>query len=64
MGSAAMIGPILGGGLIALNLFGSGWRMVFLINLPVGTLAVLAGTRSSSRASSLTGATRRGLLCC
>ena len=45
MGSAAMIGPILGGGLIALNLFGSGWRMVFLINLPVGTLAVLAAAR-------------------
>ena len=42
MGSAAMIGPILGGGLIALNLFGSGWRMVFLINLPVG-IAALAG---------------------
>ncbi len=41
MGSAAMIGPILGGGLIALNLFGSGWRLVFLINLPLGTLAVL-----------------------
>ncbi len=40
MGSAAMIGPILGGGLIALNLFGSGWRMVFLINLPLGTIAV------------------------
>ena len=42
MGSAAMIGPILGGGLIALDLFGSGWRMVFLINLPVG-IAALAG---------------------
>jgi EmrB/QacA subfamily drug resistance transporter len=45
MGSAAMIGPILGGGLIALNLFGSGWRMVFLVNLPVGTLAGLAAAR-------------------
>ena len=42
MGSAAMVGPILGGGLIALDLFGSGWRMVFLINLPVG-IAALAG---------------------
>lgn len=41
MGSAAMIGPILGGGLIALNLFGSGWRLVFLINLPLGILALL-----------------------
>jgi EmrB/QacA subfamily drug resistance transporter len=41
MGSAAMIGPILGGGLIALNLLGSGWRLVFLINLPVGTAATI-----------------------
>ncbi|MGI8505314.1 MAG: MFS transporter, partial [Solirubrobacteraceae bacterium] len=41
MGSAAMVGPILGGGLIALDLFGSGWRLVFLINLPLGTLAVI-----------------------
>ncbi|MDQ2894930.1 MAG: MFS transporter [Actinomycetota bacterium] len=40
MGSAAMIGPILGGGLIALNLLHSGWRLVFLINLPVGLLAI------------------------
>jgi MFS family permease len=40
MGSAAMIGPILGGALIALNLFGSGWRLVFLINLPLGALAL------------------------
>ncbi len=41
MGSAAMIGPILGGALIALDLFGSGWRLVFLINLPLGIAAVL-----------------------
>jgi EmrB/QacA subfamily drug resistance transporter len=41
MGSAAMIGPILGGALISLNLFGSGWRGVFLINLPLGILAVI-----------------------
>ena len=42
MGSAAMIGPILGGGLIALDLFSSPWRAVFLINLPVGALAIVA----------------------
>jgi EmrB/QacA subfamily drug resistance transporter len=41
MGSAAMVGPILGGALIALNLFGSGWRLVFLINLPLGIAAVI-----------------------
>ncbi|HEY4824213.1 MAG TPA: MFS transporter, partial [Solirubrobacteraceae bacterium] len=41
MGSAAMIGPILGGALIALDLFGSGWRLVFLINVPLGIAAVI-----------------------
>jgi EmrB/QacA subfamily drug resistance transporter len=45
MGSAAMIGPILGGALIALNLFGSGWRLVFLINLPLGALALFGAAR-------------------
>ena len=50
MGSAAMVGPILGGGLIALNLFGSGWRLVFLINLPVGLLALAAAARLLPRA--------------
>ncbi len=50
MGSAAMIGPILGGGLIALNLFGSGWRLVFLINLPLGSAgAGRRGHRSCPR---------------
>jgi EmrB/QacA subfamily drug resistance transporter len=42
MGSAALLGPIVGGGLIGLDLFGTGWRMVFLVNLPLG-LAAIAG---------------------
>ena len=44
MGSAAMLGPIVGGALIALDLFGSGWRLVFLINLPLGVAAVIGAT--------------------
>jgi MFS family permease len=42
-GLAAIAGPILGGLLIAANVFGLGWRVVFLINLPVGALAIVAG---------------------
>ncbi len=42
-GLAAIAGPILGGLLISANLFHLGWRIIFLINLPVGTLAVIAG---------------------
>ena len=36
VGLAAIIGPIAGGLLIELDLFGLGWRAIFLINLPVG----------------------------
>jgi EmrB/QacA subfamily drug resistance transporter len=45
MGSAALFGPIIGGGLIGLNLFGTGWRMVFFINLPLGIAAVIGALR-------------------
>jgi len=45
MGLAAIAGPLAGGGLIALNLFGLGWRAIFLINVPLGLCALLAGTR-------------------
>ncbi len=44
MGLAAAGGQLLGGILIQANLFGWGWRTVFLINVPVG-LAALASTR-------------------
>lgn len=42
-GLAAIAGPILGGLLIEANLFGLGWRLVFLINLPVGLFALISG---------------------
>ena len=37
-----MLGPLLGGVLISADLFGSGWRLVFLINIPVGLIALMA----------------------
>lgn len=43
MGLAAVCGPVLGGVLTSADLFGSSWRSVFLVNLPLGLL-VLAGT--------------------
>jgi EmrB/QacA subfamily drug resistance transporter len=45
LGSAAMIGPIIGGGLISLDLFGEAWRPIFLINVPLGVLALAGGRR-------------------
>ncbi|MDF8333799.1 MFS transporter [Novosphingobium cyanobacteriorum] len=39
-GLASIAGPIIGGLLIKADLFGLGWRLVFLINVPVGILAM------------------------
>lgn len=41
-GLASIAGPIIGGLLIDADLFGLGWRLVFLINLPVGLMAMAA----------------------
>jgi EmrB/QacA subfamily drug resistance transporter len=42
IGLATISGPLLGGLLIAGNLFGLDWRPIFLVNLPLGVLAVVA----------------------
>ncbi len=42
-GLAASLGPIIGGLLIKANVFGWDWRPIFLINLPVGIFALIAG---------------------
>ena len=45
MGLSAMLGPIASGGLISANLFGTGWRMIFAVNVPVGLAALVLGAR-------------------
>jgi len=42
MGVGFVSGQILGGGLIEANIFGLGWRAIFLVNVPVGVLALTA----------------------
>ena len=42
-GFSAALGPIVGGLLIDANWLGLGWRLTFLINLPVGLLSLVAG---------------------
>jgi predicted MFS family arabinose efflux permease len=44
-GLAAVVGPMLGGWLVTADLWGTGWRSIFLINLPVGVLLLVATTR-------------------
>ncbi|HEY6736278.1 MAG TPA: MFS transporter [Candidatus Saccharimonadia bacterium] len=42
-GLAATLGPIIGGLLIQWNIAGLDWRPIFLINIPVGLFALVAG---------------------
>jgi EmrB/QacA subfamily drug resistance transporter len=45
IGLSSVGGPILAGWLVDADLFGAGWRMIFLINLPLGVLALAGGAR-------------------
>ncbi len=45
MGLAAVAGPVIGGGLVNLDVLGSGWRAIFLVNVPLGLAAIAAGRR-------------------
>ncbi|MBO0767733.1 MAG: MFS transporter [Solirubrobacterales bacterium] len=45
MGTAAMIGPILGGGLVSAHILGDAWRPVFLVNVPIGLIGGIAAAR-------------------
>lgn len=44
-GAAAALGQILGGVLVEADVFGLGWRAVFLVNVPVGLLALAAAIK-------------------
>ena len=39
MGLSAVLGPIVGGGLLDADVLGSGWRAIFAVNLPIGVAA-------------------------
>src|SRR3954447_3318895 len=45
MGMAAIAGPILAGWLVTADLLGTGWRMIFLVNVPLGVVGLLGALR-------------------
>jgi EmrB/QacA subfamily drug resistance transporter len=45
MGMTAVLGPVIGGALVDLDLFGWGWRTIFLVNLPVAAAGIVLGLR-------------------
>lgn len=64
VGLAAITGPLVGGLLIQADLFGWTWRPVFLVNIPVGLLAVVLAARfvPESRATDAGGQDLTGVL--
>ena len=57
MGLASITAQVLGGLLVSLNLFGWSWRLVFLVNIPIGLIAIalvsrmIRESRGSNRAT-------------
>jgi EmrB/QacA subfamily drug resistance transporter len=45
IGLATVLGPVVAGLLVDADLFGTGWRMIFAINVPLGLFALLVGRR-------------------
>ncbi|MEU1144334.1 MFS transporter [Streptomyces sp. NPDC005863] len=45
-GIAGLLGQALGGALVAADLAGTGWRAVFLVNVPIAAAALLVGVRA------------------
>ncbi len=60
MGLSAMLGPIASGGLISANVFGAGWRLIFVVNVPIGLAALVLGARLLP--AGVTAGARRGRL--
>jgi EmrB/QacA subfamily drug resistance transporter len=53
LGLGFVSGQILGGGLIQANIFGLGWRAIFLVNVPVGVIALIVAAVVVPRARGL-----------
>ncbi|MFJ1879565.1 MFS transporter [Streptomyces sp. NPDC088137] len=45
LATGAAAGQVLGGVLVSADLFGAGWRPVFLVNVPIGLVLLVLGSR-------------------
>ncbi|MGC7098160.1 MFS transporter [Amycolatopsis lurida] len=63
LSGAAVAGQILGGVLTSADIAGTGWRPIFLVNVPIGLLLLAAGARlPADRPDTTTGLDLPGLL--
>lgn len=46
IGLSTILGPVVAGVLVDADIAGTGWRMIFLINVPLGAFALVAGLKS------------------
>jgi EmrB/QacA subfamily drug resistance transporter len=44
--AGSIVGQVVGGTLVSADLWGTGWRPVFLINVPIGVVLLIAGART------------------
>jgi EmrB/QacA subfamily drug resistance transporter len=49
MGLSAVAAPIIGGALVDADLLGTGWRAIFLVNLPLGIIGLIGASRVMPR---------------
>src|SRR5438067_5580819 len=49
LAGGAVAGQVVGGLVVSANLLGSGWRPVFLLNVPIGAFLLAAGARALPR---------------
>jgi MFS family permease len=45
LSGGAVVGQVVGGALVNADILGTGWRPVFLVNVPIGVVLMLAGPR-------------------
>ncbi|MFC1411709.1 MFS transporter [Streptacidiphilus sp. N1-12] len=62
MGLSSVLGPVLGGFLVTADILGTGWRMVFLINIPLGLAGVVLAWKLFPKNTRTPGATRLDLV--
>jgi EmrB/QacA subfamily drug resistance transporter len=55
MGLSAVASPILGGALVDGNLLGTGWRAIFLVNVPLGVAGLIGALRVMPRTAGTPG---------
>ncbi|MFF3907031.1 MFS transporter [Streptomyces sp. NPDC001848] len=61
LATGAAAGQVLGGVLVSADLFGAGWRPVFLVNVPVGGVLLAVGSRVLPQDDTPAGERSRGL---